>query len=283
MRPSRRQMLPFARPWTEGSFSVTAALIGMHVATFTALFFIESFGKDRPFELSGLRSLLELSGEGIASGRYWQFGSFMFLQAGWVGAVASLLVLYFAGRELEPIIGPRHFLSLYFLGNLTGGLAHWLFAPAVPLVGIIAGVAATLVAFTTILPELEVTVSLFFVLPVRLKAKHLTGAILLVGALLCVVRTSAEIGPDAMLAGALLGWFYSRRLGFGNPHFFQRYLFQKRQRAAQLERMTPEQFMSAEIDPILDKISRQGLQSLTRKERKLLAQGSEKLGAQTDA
>jgi hypothetical protein len=41
--------------------------------------------------------------------------------------------------------------------------------------------------------------------------------------------------------------------------------------------MTPEQFISAEIDPILDKISREGMHSLSRAERKILEKGREKI------
>ena len=42
--------------------------------------------------------------------------------------------------------------------------------------------------------------------------------------------------------------------------------------------MTPEQFISEEIDPVLDKISREGIGSLTRGERRLLAKAREKIG-----
>jgi len=34
--------------------------------------------------------------------------------------------------------------------------------------------------------------------------------------------------------------------------------------------MSSEEFMKEEIDPILDKIAREGMQSLTRRERKIL-------------
>jgi hypothetical protein len=43
--------------------------------------------------------------------------------------------------------------------------------------------------------------------------------------------------------------------------------------------MTPEEFIAQEIDPLLDKISRQGMGSLTRAERRLLAKAREKIAA----
>jgi hypothetical protein len=80
-----------------------------------------------------------------------------------------------------------------------------------------------------------------------------------------------------MIAGAIFGWAYVKQLGYGNPLAIQRYIFDRRQRAARLARMNPEQFVALEIDPILEKIAEQGVKSLTRAERKVLEQGREKL------
>ena len=39
----------------------------------------------------------------------------------------------------------------------------------------------------------------------------------------------------------------------------------------------PEKFISSEVDPILDKIARQGMGSLTRRERKILEAAKDKI------
>ena len=279
MRPSRRQMPQFTRRWAEGRVSATAVLVAAQAVAYTLQVCLVMHGQDRGYESAWLQQWLGLSGDGIALGNYWQFASFNLLHSGPFHALANALILYFAGRELEPIIGKQRFTGIFVAGTLLGGLVHWLLLPGVTLLGMSAGVVAVLVAFTTTLPELEVTVNLFFVLPVRLRAKHLAAALVVVCALMWYARTTPEIGPVAMLVGCAAGWFHARHAGFGNPLFFQRYLFEKRQRAARLERMTPDQFISVEIDPILEKISRQGLQSLTRAERKVLEQGREKIAA----
>ena len=90
-----------------------------------------------------------------------------------------MLLLYFAGREVEALLGPKHFLAIYFGGGLAGSLMQWAMQPLdAPLVGASACVLAALIAFTTILPELEITCLLFFVIPVRLKAKYLAQAVM---------------------------------------------------------------------------------------------------------
>jgi hypothetical protein len=41
--------------------------------------------------------------------------------------------------------------------------------------------------------------------------------------------------------------------------------------------MSAEQFIAEEVDPLLDKISRDGIDSLSRSERRLLAKAREKI------
>jgi membrane associated rhomboid family serine protease len=276
MRPSRRQLQPLVRRWQTGRTSATALAFALSAGAFGAQIIVETFFPGASSQ-NILRAWLALDDSVIQSGQWWKFLSFGLLHAGPVQLLANLLLLFLAGRELEPIVGPRHFTAIYALGNIIGGLAHWTVMRWQPLMGISAGVAAILVAYTTILPELEVTCHLLFVLPVRIRAKHLAWALLAVCGLCWYTRAATEIGPVGMIAGAVFGWAYVKQLGYGNPLAIQRYIFDRRQRAARLARMNPEQFIALEIDPILEKIAQQGVKSLTRAERKVLEQGRDKL------
>ena len=278
MRPSRRQIQPFIRRWSVGRPSVTALLIALSGGAFVAQMITEfCLGGDGLF-----RHWLALDGHSIHLRQYWTFLTFPLLHdSNPLHLLANMVLLFFAGREVEPIVGRRHFLGLFLGGNLLGGIAHWLAMPDVQLVGVTAGVTAVFVAFTTILPELEVTVHLFFVLPLRLRAKYLAIALLALSAVFWVTLTMRVIGPAGMLAAGVFAWVYVKQLGFGNPLAIQRYIFAKRQRAARLERMSPDQFISVEIDPILEKISTHGMHSLSRAERKILEQGRGKIATKT--
>src|SRR5207253_2685764 len=92
--------------------------------------------------------------------------------------------------------------------------------------------------------------------------------------------TVADVGPAGILTGSILGWLWARKLGFGNPMWFQRRRFEREQREMRIGRMSAEEFMRLEMDPILEKIAQHGMQSLTRAERKILEQGREKLCSQ---
>lgn len=280
MRPSRRQTQPFIRRWSSGRPSATAVLVALSVGAYVSQLLLDySLAEHGPARL--LQSWLALDGAAIRAGHYWTFLTYSLVHVDPFHLLANVLLLYFAGKEVEPIVGTRHFTILYLLGTVVGGVAHWLVMPGVPLLGITPAVAAIVIAFTTILPELEVTVNLFFVLPLRLRAKHLALALIAVAAILWTVPTLPEIGPVAMLAASVMAWLYVKQLGFGNPLAFQRYIFDRRQRAARLDRMSAEQFISTQIDPILDKIGREGMQSLSRTERRMLARGREKIAGKT--
>jgi hypothetical protein len=114
-----------------------------------------------------------------------------------------------------------------------------------------------------------------------LKAKHLAYGIFVIALALVILDRGGTVAHSAYLGGCVAGWLYAHLLGFGRPSFLQRILRQRRVEADRLKRMTAEEFMAAEIDPLLDKISRSGIESLTRTERRKLAQAREKITEQS--
>ncbi|HEV7402662.1 MAG TPA: rhomboid family intramembrane serine protease [Chthoniobacteraceae bacterium] len=284
MRSSRFQLQSLARRWSGRRPSFTAMLLAGSIAAGVTHW--------SAFLLTGLKlftsadpliAFLGLSAETVHSGRAWQFLTFAFVHANPLHLLANVLPLYLAGREVEPIMGGKHFLSLYVLANLLGGLAQWgamaagLAPEGATFVGISAGVAAIVSAFATILPELEVTVLILFVLPLRVRAKRFGFALALLALVLCISQTGTVVGPVAILVGTLLGWLYANRLGFGNPLAIERYFIDRKQHELRLARMPAEQFIAEEIDPVLEKVARTGMGSLTRAEKRLLQRGSSKL------
>lgn len=240
-------------------------------------------------DFSGLPGLLErtfaLSRDGMLEGKYWQLLTYMFLHGApgdlWGRAIHLLvnaLGIYWFGREVEATIGRRHFLCLYICGGLLGALAHLALAPAASgLVGASAGVFALLLAFTTIMPDLELTVFLFFFFPVKMQARTLAITFVVFSLVCLFAGIYRGVAHIPHLAGCLAGWLYARGLGFGRPlpRFHSR--SEVLQREARWEKMPTEEFINREIDPILDKISREGIQSLTREERRILDKGRDRI------
>ena len=82
---------------------------------------------------------------------------------------------------------------------------------------------------------------------------------------------------DCALGGCAAGWLDARQLGFGRASIAQRTRHQRRRNADRILQMDARQFMVEEVDPLLEKISREGLQSLNRTERQTLERAREKL------
>jgi rhomboid family protein len=275
MRLSGRKPSSFTRPWTQRQRVVLLTLIGVNVAAFVAQLFIDAY--DPGF----VARYLGLSGEGVQNAYAWQFVTAIFLHAGPWHLTANTVVLYLLGRDVECIVGQRHFLFLYLGGAVAGEMGHLFLMPSASvLFGGSGGVAAVLMAYATILPELELTGGRSFLSPLRIKLKHLGYGAVVLGALLLFVARNGTVTHSAYIGGCAAGWFYAHLLGFGRPSFMQRALHQRKASAERFERMNAADFIALEVDPLLEKIARDGLQSLTRNERRTLALGREKLAEQ---
>jgi membrane associated rhomboid family serine protease len=272
MRLSGRKASRFTRSWAPPQRIVLLSLIGLNAAAFIVQLVLTSW--NQPFVLE----YLGLSDRGINDAYAWQFFTAPLLHNNIWHFAADMLVLYFIGRDVEAIIGQRQFLFLYLFGAFSGELGHLFLMPSdCVLFGASGGVAAIFIAYTTILPELEMTTLLLFMVPVRLKMRRL-AQIALVGAVaLLLYDRSGAVGHSAFVGGAIAGWFYAHLLGFGRTSRLQRVLRQRRLEAARLQSMRADQFVAEEIDPLLEKISQRGLASLSRRERRLLEQAREKM------
>lgn len=273
MRLSGRKPSLFTRRWTPRQRVALVALISANIAVFAAQLFLQNY------DASLLHELVGLSDRGVRDAYAWQFLTAAFLHDGPWDFLANIAILYFVGRDVESILSQRHFLLLYAAGIFGGEMGHLFLLPSdAVLFAAAGGASAVLVAYATILPELEMG-ALFFFLPFKLKAKHLAGLLFVTGIALILFDRGPGIVHSAYLGGGLAGWFYVHLLGFGRPSFVQRFLTQRRNEAERLRRMSSEQFIAEQIDPLLDKISRSGIDSLTRAERKILALAREKMSA----
>jgi len=271
---------PFIPRWTTGRRSVVTLLILGSVLAFIGQGFAETTYP------GVVQDWFCLSLRGLRQGYVWQLVTYLFvhgipggsLKIGVVHLFLNMVMLYFVGREVEAIAGPRHLLGMYFLGGIAGGVGQIAASPATAtFAGASAGVCAVLLAFTTILPEFEVTMLLFLVVPVRLRAKYVGWLVAGSAAVMAAFHLVPGVASVAHLGGCLTGWIYARQLGFGSPWWIQRRMIERRQREERLLRMTSDQYMTEEIDPILDKIARDGIRSLTRQERRILERGREKI------
>lgn len=274
MRLSGRKASSYAPRWTARQRVVLFSLLGVNFLVFIGQLVLQ---RSAP---GVIPEYLGLSYRGIDEAFAWQFLSAMFLPGNVFLFGANMFALYFIGRDVESILGQRHFLYLYLAGAIAGELGHLLLMPtATVLLAASGGVAAVIVAFGTILPELELAGPMFFLVPLKLKAKHFATALCGGAVLLLVLDRHGVVSHSALLGGAGAGWLYAHLLGFGRPSWIQRRLREQKERRDRRGQLSVEDFMAEEIDPLLEKIFRSGMSSLTRSERRLLAEVREKMSA----
>ncbi len=272
MRLSGRKASRFTRSWAPPQRIVLLSLLGLNAAAFIFQLVLTSWNREFVLEYLGL------SDRGISQAYAWQFFTAPLFYNNIWHFVANMLVLYFIGRDVEAIIGQRQFLFLYLFGAFSGELGHLFLMPSdCVLFAAGGGIAAIFAAYATILPELEMTTLLLFIVPVRLKMRRVAQIALLAAVALLLFGRTGSVGHSAFLGGAVAGWFYAHLLGFGGTSLLQRVLHQRRVEAARLRFMSAAQFVAEEIDPLLEKISRRGLASLSRRERRLLEQARKKM------
>jgi membrane associated rhomboid family serine protease len=248
---------------------------------------------------------LALSPDGLREGRIYQLITFQFLHAGFLHLLGNMIGLYFFGRAVEVLLGSRGMLILYLLSGTVGGLLQMALAFSFPqyfsagVVGASAGVFGLIAAFAVNAPDDPITLLLFFILPVTFPAKVLLwaeGGIALwgiIGPLVNAPIFGTGVAHAAHLGGMLTGmaWIHWR---VSTPSFaFWRPFAQRRsgrrdpanpsaKRVARAARRKPEElpqaeFISREVDPILEKISAQGIHSLTERERQILEAARSKM------
>jgi hypothetical protein len=151
-------------------------------------------------------------------------------------------------------------------------------------VGASAGVFGLIAMFAALFPARQLTLLLFFIIPVTITAKFLlifSAAISIFGILI----PAGQVAHGAHLGGLLTGLAIARWGLPSNWAMPRLNLFKRRQKvfvhkpggAASWQArknadpdLPSEEFISREVDPILDKISAHGIQSLTERERKIL-------------
>jgi membrane associated rhomboid family serine protease len=272
MRLSGRKTSRFIRSWSPTQRIALLTLLGVNIAGFIVQLSLTTWNP------AFVPEYLALSDRGVSQAYAWQFLTALLLHNSVWHFAANMLVLYFVGRDVEAILGQRQFLFLYLFGAFSGELGHLFLMPDdCTLFAAGGGVAAVFIAYATILPELEMTTLLLFMVPVRLKMRQLAQITVLGACALLIFDRSGSVGHSAFMGGAIAGWLYAHVLGFGRTSFLQRALRQRRAEAARLRALSAEQFITQEIDPVLEKISRRGIGSLNRHERRLLAQAREKM------
>lgn len=215
---------------------------------------------------------------------FWQLGTYLFLhsQASIFHILFNMFTLWMFGGEVERVLGSKKFLRFYLMCGVGAGMFYILFNWNSPtfVIGASGAIFGVLVAFAVFFPERVITLLLFFVLPVHLKAKHLVAIFIAISLFSSIqgqlFGVSGGVAHLAHLGGALVGYLLLR-----GDSVFAKLLREIRFRQEKKKFMQKQREQDdirqkrAEIDRILDRINEVGYDKISNKEKEFLKKASE--------
>ncbi len=225
------------------------------------------------FSLAGDLSLIRLFGltPETVFNKYWlwQPVTYMFLHGGLLHLLFNLFMLWTLGEEIENRWGTRAFLGYYLLCGLGAAGFNLLLDPrsSLPVIGASGAIYGLLVAFAMMFPMSVFYI--YFLIPMRA-----WQAIILFAGLEFLIGFSgshSRMANFAHLGGMATGFLYlkSRTFRYDMKRWRGR-LGDWADTRAERKRGVAFHELGQEVDRILEKISKEGINSLTREEQNLM-------------
>lgn len=209
----------------------------------------------------------------VWKGHIWQLFTYMFLHGNFIHILFNMFVLWMFGGELERLWGTREFLRYYFLTGIGAGLSVVIINPSsnIPTIGASGAIYGVLLAYGLTFPNS--IIYLYFLLPI--KAKYFVLIFVVLEFFASILPTTDMVAHLAHLGGMVFGVLYLKRtrLAGSTAHSLKKYL-QKRAKKRAHKIFEEEEKVRAEVDELLDKINRIGLENLSKQERRRLDEAS---------
>jgi len=209
-------------------------------------------------------------------GQAWRIFTYIFLHGDVWHILFNMLGLWMFGSAVAHQLGDRKFLGLFLFSGAVAGLFSGLFyllggsSAYVPIIGASGALYGVMFAFARYFPEAPV-ILLIFPVPARI-AVWIFGGI----ALFSSVQGSGNVAHLTHLFGLLGGWLFVK---YEAPvemwiHGLAKRGERKRVQQAAEALVDREEYFDTRVDPILKKISKHGIDSLSRQERQILEKAS---------
>jgi membrane associated rhomboid family serine protease len=228
----------------------------------------------------------------LALRRPWTFLTYMFVHGGLMHLVGNMLLLFFLGSAVETRMGSRAFILYYLycgIGAAVLALGLSGLMPVHPFIGASGAVLGVALAYAMFWPDAEL---ILFPLPIPLRARTFVALLAAIDVFGALYFTRSEVAHLAHVGGMLFGYLFFRlqavsRRGSGAPVRSVERVVMVQSGAAEPARPTPVtparsrrhvegDAVAAEVDRVLDKISAEGLGSLTPAERRFLDEVAKK-------
>jgi membrane associated rhomboid family serine protease len=233
---------------------------------------------------------------------FWQFITYQFIHSTFLHIFVNMFTLFMIGRHVERQIGSVPFLRLYLIGGVFAGLLNLVFHLFVqyPTIGASGSICAILATFGLMNPHTRLMLFIWF-FPVIVKARTLVIVYAVITVLMSL-QSADGIAHLAHLGGLIFGWMYVYNIlhtrkwinrgtsgatfpqaGKGRsfmdsftslfrhkPKLYKGEEFEDAQYSERPSEKERKEDWDPRIDEILDKMTKQGMHTLTDEEWEIL-------------
>jgi len=209
----------------------------------------------------------------VWKGYIWQLITYMFIHGSFLHIFLNMFVLWMFGGQLEREWGAKKFLRYYFITGIGAALCTIIVNPGstIPTIGASGAIYGLLLAYGLTYPNS--IIYLYFLLPI--KAKYFVIFFGIVEFIATISPSGDMVAHLAHLGGMLFGFIYLKRSAVVRfmAKKFKNYLHIRRMKQKK-KKFEEERKIRAEVDELLDKINRIGLENLSKGEKKRLDEAS---------
>lgn len=275
----REWMQSDSKPGRGDKVDVVKVLIGINVAIFLLGFLTKDGNQPDWTEIWGSYSVYAV----FDLGQVWRLVTYQFLHANLGHIAFNMIALWFFGRAVEREFGSGKFLGFYlicgiaaalfssalgYLGLWDGGMREnaWKYIPMVGASGSIYGIIA---ACAILFPHSRV---MLIFPPIDMSVRTFSLAVLGLAVIVIAMDWNNAGGEAGHMGGMLMGFLL---MGLRQLLCHRKALPQSPpyQRTGRSPRTQPPS--RKEVDAILEKIGKEGLDSLTERERDVLKRASQ--------
>lgn len=253
---------------------VVCFILPFFINTFLFLFNLEEFSVLKFFDVSpDINEIIW---------KPWSIFTYAFFHADLWHLLGNMVILYISGSVVLNLFGKEKFIKAFVLGIVAGSLTYLVSYNIFPafnnlkssMIGASAGVMSVFIFLTSYNPDFKIRLLIFDV-----KIIYIATVLLIIDVI--QIPSGNSGGHLAHLGGAFIGFYYQNKISKGEDFakwilIFYNFIFKgfnknkKKNYKAYRKKTNFNSINQKEIDTILDKISKSGYDSLSKKEKETL-------------
>ncbi|MCX7953658.1 MAG: rhomboid family intramembrane serine protease [Bacteroidales bacterium] len=203
----------------------------------------------------------------------WTIFTYMFFHTNLLHIIFNMLWLYWLGTIFISILFEKRFYTVYFTGGIVGGLLFILaynIIPALKSNAFALGASAAIMAVVICICLYSANYEIYLLFFGKVKLKYLAIVTILID-IISIPGTNSG-GHIAHIGGALTGFIFFLKYKYN----FNFRLYKKKYYKKNVREMNDYEYnyykseIQKEVDRLLDKISKEGYNSLSQKEKEFL-------------